>query len=279
LSSISVGQFVDISGQLLDTNGQLAYATGLAPVKLDATFGQVRIQPTTLWANLNSTASGTVNVGLRWVADYEPSVLNFAGTGTSASVDATAASYIINTGSLTVPTSPAGALFPGLLQIVGTANTFGQGPPYFNASSIQDASALPQELILEWSASGSNNPYTAVSASGLSVNLNDANLAPGVAGAVHLIRSGPTVIDVNSLTNPNPGVLTIVPSTPTATGSLFTIGNITNGLFVFNDATHFASKVSSDTSSSTPTNKLVATGQYNPSTGTFTATNIEISVH
>ena len=275
LSSISVGQFIDVSGVVTYV------ADGSTnPASLDATFGQVRIQPTKLWGNLVSTASGTANVSLDWVAHYEPTDFNFAGTGTS--VDATAGNYVINTGSLTVPTSPTGALFPGLLQIVGTANTFGQGPPYFTASAIQDASVLPQQLILEWSGSGSNNPYTNVAPSGLlSVNLNDANLAPGVAGAVHVIRSGPSEIDVNSLSNPNPGVLVIVPSAPTATGSLFAIGNTATGLSVYNTPATFAVAVATDATSTTatPTNKLVATGQYDPSTGTFTATNIEISVH
>jgi hypothetical protein len=276
LNSISVGQFIDVSGVVTYV------ADGSTnPASLDATAGQVRIQPTTLWATLVPTAS-TTTVSLDRVAYYEPANFNFAGTGTSTTFDATAGNYIINTGSLTVPTSPTDALFPGLLRIVGTANTFGQGPPYFTASSIQDASALPQRLILEWSGSGSNNPYTNVAPSGLlSVNLNDANLAPGVAGAVHVIRSGLSERDVNSLPNPNPGVLVIVPSAPTATGSLFTIGNTATGLSVYNTPATFAVAVASAATSTTatPTNKLVATGQYDPSTGTFTATNIEISVH
>ena len=274
LSAISVGQFIDVSGVVTYVGDGTTN-----PASLDATGigSQVRIQPTTLWANLNSTASGTANVSLDWLAHYEPADFTFAGTGTSTAVDATAANYIINTGALTVPTSPTGALFPGLLQIVGTANTFGQGPPYFNASSIQDASALPQQLILEWSGSGSNNPYLATASTGLSVNLSDANLAPGVAGALHVIRSGPSQTDVDSLTNPNPGVLSIVPST--AAGNQFTIGNITNGIYVFDTFSDFVTRLQSVISSTDPTYKLVATGQYDSSTGTFTATNIEISVH
>jgi hypothetical protein len=279
LSSISVGQFVDISGQLLDTNGNLVYAYGTTPVKLDATFGQVRIQPTTLWANLNSTASGTANVSLDWVAHYEPfdtaaqpptANFNFAGTGTSTSADATATNYIINTGSLTVPTSPTGALFPGLLQIVGTANTFGQGPPYFTATSITDASALPQQIILEWPLTSYNPFPTGVYPTGLNVNLQDPHLL------LHVLRTGPSQVDINSLPNLTPGVLTIVPST--ASGSQFSIGNITTGQYVYGDPTGFANKVIGFIAGGDPTYKLVATGQYNPSTGSFTATNIEISV-
>jgi hypothetical protein len=272
LSSVSVGQFIDVAGAV-------TYLTdgSTNPASLDATLGQIRIQPTTLWGTLNSTATGTADVDLLWLGHYEPNNFTFTGTGSSGGGDATAANYAINTGSLAVPTSPAGALFPGLLQIVGTANTFGQGPPYFNATAITDASQLPQQIILEWSGTGSSTPYTAAAtASGLSVNLNDANLAPGVAGALHVLRSGPQNIDVNTLTNPNPGVLTIIPST--AAGSQFTIGDITNGLFVFNTPSDFAAKVVAVTSSTYPTYKLVATGQYDPTTGSFTATNIEISV-
>jgi hypothetical protein len=293
LSSISPGQLIDIAGQLLDTNGNLVYATGLTPVKLDATTGQVRIQPTTLWADLLSTGSGTATVNLDWVSHYPPTDtttnpatpnINFAGTGTSSAVDATAANYVINTGSLAVPTSPAGAFFPGLLQIVGTANTFGQGPPYFNASSITDANQLPQTLVLEWggaSASSVNFPYDSISASGLVVNLQETHLAPGVAGAQHYLRTGPSEIDIDTL---NPNALTIVPST--AAGTRFAIGDVTNGVRVFNNFSDFVTYVSvfngnaqgSIAAIPEATYKLVATGQYDPGTGTFTATNIDISV-
>jgi hypothetical protein len=273
LNAISVGQFIDVSGVV-------TYLTdgSTNPASLDATSGQVRLQPTTLWGTLNSQATGTADVTLDWVEHYEPTFIVFTGTGSS--VDATAANYVINTGSLSVPASPSGALFPNLLKIVGTANAFGQGPPYFNATAITSASSLPQQVILEWGGTGSNNPFTSVGPTGLYVNLQDAALTG--TGGVHVLRSGPLQTDVITLPNPkaNNTTLWIVPSTASpTTANLFTIGNTVNGLYVFNDPTSFANRVTFNIGSIGPTNKLVATGQYDPTTGAFTATNIEITVH
>jgi hypothetical protein len=277
LNAISVGQFINVSGVV-------TYLTdgSTNPASLDATAGQVRLQPTTLWGTLISQTPGTANVILDWVENYEPTSSNISFKGTGSSVDASITNYVINTGSLSVSPSPSGALFPSLYQFVGTANTFGQGPPYFNATSVTPASSLPQQLILEWVGGGSSNPFTSVGANGLYVNLQDPDLTG--TGAVHVLKNDPggatQQVDVLSLPNPNNAKLSIVPSTASpATANLFTVGNIVNGLYVFNDPTNFANRVLSNIGAAALTHKLVATGQYDPTTGAFTATNIEIYMH
>jgi hypothetical protein len=166
---------------------------------------------------------------------------------------------------------------PPLFEFIGLANAFGQGPPYFNATTATPASSLPQQLIIEWSGNGSANPFTSVSGSGLSVNLQD----PTLAGTVHVIRRGPPPNDTDILTLTGlqtPNQLVIVPATATPQSQyLFTVGNVLNNTSVFSDPAAFATSVTSYIALA-PISKLVATGQYQGS-GNFVATNIEIAVH
>jgi hypothetical protein len=266
IDTVSVGQLIDVSGQVsVNTNGSNN------PTALDATLGQIRIQPTTLWGTLNSATPGSAVVNLEWVEHYEPTNIVYTGTGTSSSLDATAGNYTINTGATDLSTTPANTL----LQFAGVTNAFGQGPPDFNATTVTPASSLPQQLIIEWSGSGSPNPFTALAANGISINLQDANLT----GTVHVIRTGPQTTDVMTLPNPNPNLLVVVPATGTPQSQyLFSIGNVANKVGVFSDPTAFAARIQYYTGTVGPITKLVATGQYDGA-GHFVATNIEIAVH
>ena len=279
INTISIGQYIEVSGQVNPANASNNYVNpdgSLNPTGLDATYGQVRIKPTTLWGILNSATPGSASVNLEWVEHYELTDFNFAGTGTSSSLDATASNYSINTGTtdLTPNVNPAA---PPLFEFIGLANAFGQGPPYFNATTATPASSLPQQLIIEWSGNGSANPFTSVSGSGLSVNLQD----PTLAGTVHVIRRGPPANDTDILTLTDlqtPNQLVIVPATAAPQSQyLFTVGNVLNNTSVFSDPAAFATSVTSYIALA-PISKLVATGQYAGS-GNFVATNIEIAVH
>jgi len=261
LQSVSVGQLITVSGlATLDSS--------LNPTAMDATGGQIRLQPTTLWGNFISATPGSLSMQLLQDENFTPEALNFAGTGTSSAVDATAANYTINTGS----TDLSATTGTPLLQVTGLANTFGQGPPYFNATTITPASSLEQELVIQYANTGSNSPFTAVSASGISVNLADAALS----GSVHVVNTGPVSVDL--LNQPNPQSVQIVPATATATSPvLFGIGNMTTPAeTLFTDPGVFATKVSTLINGSLAVNKIVARGTYDATAGTFTARYIEI---
>jgi hypothetical protein len=270
--TISIGQYIEVSGKVNPTGPSNGFVNinpdgSFNPIGLDATYGQVRIKPTTLWGTLNSATTGSANLTLNWIQYYEPvpAYINFTGAGTNTS----ATNYTVNTGSTDLSATAPGTL----LNVVGFTNAYGSGPPDFTATSITPATSLPQQLIIEWSGDGSNNPFTVVAGAGLYVNLQDANL---LAGAVHVLRTGPFSADqdITKLPNPDPTLLVIVP----ATSGQFSIGNVPNGIYVFTDTTAFAARVQYNTGAIGPISKLVATGQYDGA-GHFVATNIEIAVH
>jgi len=284
IQSISVGQQVDLQGQAicaLPGGGTEACATLAADTgsttgvvaSVDATLGFVRLTPTTAWGSLLSVQpSGTAAVNLISLGGFEPSVFTFTGTGSAAGEDANPTNYVLGTGSLDLA-----AIAPGtVLQVSGLVTPFGSAPPDFTASGIIQSSAtqpsaVEQVLEINWAGNGSANPFLATpSAAGLQMNI------AADVGSVHEVRTGPLTVD---LTNPAVNVL-IVPDT-TKTDQL-TIGNpatnSTSALFTFNEFGSFVTKLNSyfGAGSKTTLAKIVAVGQYNATTGTFTAYRIDI---
>jgi hypothetical protein len=268
LQSVSVGQLVSISGVA-------TVDASFNPASFDATAGQIRLQPTKLWGTFNSITPSGVSLTLLQDVNYTPQFLNFTGTGSSSGQDASAANYIVNTGSVDESATAPNTL----LQITGLANTFGQGPPHFNATTVTPASQLEQELVIEYSGTGSLTPFSAVGASAITVNLADAALS----GTAPLVYTGPQSVPLSA--QPNPQSVQIIPAAATATSAvLFGIGNITvstsstvsPGETLFTDPTAFASRISTLINGSLPVLKIVAKGTYDANAGTFTARYIEI---
>ena len=89
IDTISIGQYIEVSGQVNPadaSNGFLNPDGSFNPTGLDATNGQVRIKPTTLWGTLNSATPGSASVSLKWIQHYEPNDFYFPGAGTNASM-------------------------------------------------------------------------------------------------------------------------------------------------------------------------------------------------
>ena len=276
VDTLSVGQYIDVAGQVNPNDPNFVNPDGtLNPDGLDATNGQVRIQPTTVWGTLVSgtTSSATVSLApVGWIEHTEPTLLNFAGTGTSSSADATPANYVIAT-----PTDQSATAAGTLLKFVGVTTPFSSGPPYFTASTVTPASSLPQQLIIEWTGNGSPNPFTDLAATGIFINLNDPTFTG--TGARHVIRSGPQETDVLNLPNPNPSLLVVVPASPTPNPAYqYSVGNVLQNISVFSDPATFAQSIQYYTGAVNAVTKLVATGQYDGA-GHFVATNIEISIY
>ncbi len=257
LNAVSIGQLIDVSGQDTVTSDGLNN-----PVSLDASFGEIRMQPTTLWGVLNSATTTTADVSLSpvgLVQNFEPvPILNFGGTGSTA--DATVANYTVAT-----PTDES-ATAPGtLLNIVGLTNTFGQGPPYFTANTITPATSLPQQLILEYAGGGSTIAIEAIVGNTLYVNLQDPDLS------VAVLNQGPSSTPVQNLPKPNPALIAIVPN---PSQFLFTIGSTLNGINVLSDPTKLATSIPALTALA-PITKIVAIGTYDGA-GNFIATDLKI---
>ena len=273
LSDISIGQLIDVSGQVTDSTDTFV------PVALDATAGQVRLQPTSIWGTLTSGTTSSATIDLQWIQGFPVTSSNVSFTGTGASgADATTATYVVNTSTTTGGATDESATAAGtLLNFVGLANTFGQGPPYFNATAVTAATSLPQRLILEYteisSNGGSSGPFTSIAANGLAVNLSDPDL---LDTDMHVSQVGPQSTDIlAAATQYGYTTLQIIPAT---TGT-FTIGNTTNGQAMYFDPTSFATQITSllaTTATNRLVQKIVADGQYDATAGTFTATNIEI---
>jgi hypothetical protein len=91
-------------------------------------------------------------------------------------------------------------------------------------------------------------------------------------GFGHFIEEGPLFIDVSTFTSP----LTVVPST-TASNMLFSIGHW--GEFStdnFDTFAAFETQLATDLNGTTPIIGIYASGSYDSTTGTFTATHIVV---
>ena len=256
LADISVGQQINVAGQpTYDSSGTVINS-------VDATRGQVRLQPTTLWGLQN--ADGTVD--LLSLGRFGPTSLSFAGTGTPGH-DATPSAYVLDTSA--VPPGPVIATGE-LLQAQGSVTRFGSAPPDFTARKITPGPSSLQTLVVNWTGAGSAAPFSSHTSAGLVVNLADASL-----GATHAIRTGPASLDMKSL--PASPLITTGGSTYLA----LAIGSTTlsTGISVYNSAAAFTSAVSSTFNGSNKITKLVAYGQYDSASNTFVASRISVALH
>jgi hypothetical protein len=267
-SSISVGQRINVSGQgTIDITGALTSmdATGTAA---GAPPGQVRLQPTPVWGTLNSAVAGSMSLNVLSIGDFQPSALTFTGTGTSSANDAVAASYAVNTPGIDESATAAGTL----LKAYGVVTPFGSAPPDFTATSVILGTATAQTLVVEWVNGGAPSPFSSASSAGLVVNLSDANLS----STIRYIATGPKQTD-----------LTTLPASPTiafAAGTTLTlaVGPITvnsiSTIQVFESASSFATALTSALNGTNKVSSLACVGQYDPTTNTFTATQVVVNL-
>jgi hypothetical protein len=255
--SISVGQRITVSGQ-----GATDSTTHLLTT-LDATQGQVRLQPTPVWGHLNSAVAGSMALNVLLLDGYQPGVFTFAGTGTAAANDAVPTSYAVNTGPLDESATPAGTL----LLATGTVTPFGSAPPDFTASSVTLGTATPQILVVEWENGGAASPFSSASSAGLVVDLSNANLS----STIRYIATGPAQTDLKTLA--------ASPTIAFASGAALTlaVGNAA-AINVFESASAFATKLSSTLNGTNLVYRLVCVGQYSNATNTFTATQVTVNL-
>jgi hypothetical protein len=261
-ASISVGQNIKVAGQAqLDASGNL---TGM-----DATAGQVRLQPTTLWGTQNSAVSGSLSLDLLSVNNLDPTVFNFTGTGMNSGLDATPASYAVNTGSIDASQNAVGTL----LKIDGFASAFGSAPPDFNATAVTLGTSADSQLIVEWDNGGTTVPFSVWNADGIIIDLSNQ----GLAGTLHVIRTGPTSVNIGSL--PSGMVIsTLNASVVNQSAVVLAIGDLTDSILTVNDSQEFANAITGILSGGTRhITKLVAVGHYDPATNTFNAQTININ--
>jgi hypothetical protein len=261
IANISVGQHIDAFGMLSSTSG-----TAASTKTLDATAGQVRLDLTPAWGVVTNLATGSATVNLQSLDGMPVSAFTFAGTGTSAATDAKPTAYVINTGSL----NQAGLTMNAPARVFGFVTPFGMAPPDFTAQTLVNFSAVPQALVVDWAQKGTTMAFMGLTATSTSLQLDLAGV-----GNLHFIQIGPETLDLTTLAT----APTIVPDTA-ATTDVFTIGH--RGKYKTENFNTFAAFVAALTTDLTPTSTVVAvaaTGQFNSTSNTFTATRIVVLIN
>jgi hypothetical protein len=271
-NSISVGQHITARGifsvnaagvTVLDSTGNSSEDTG-----------SVRLQSTELFGTLVSATSGSATLNLQAIENWPASVYNFAGNGTSAGQDPTAANFLVNTGALPVTAAAGDPLW-----IEGFTSPFGTAPPDFTAEAVNAEANEPATLVVIWSGTGTAAPFATLTSSGLTIDLANAAFASGQ------LRFGADSIDIKTLS----ATPMIVPAAaqPAANGlplfnPLFSVGpganpeTVTANISSFNGFGAFVTALNTTFATPTPATQFVARGFYNPTANTFTASSIDV---
>jgi hypothetical protein len=225
---------------------------------------------TELDGTLVSAAPGSLVLNLQTIENWPVSNYNFTGNGAAA---VTPASYVVDTGSLTLPALAAAEP----LWIDGISAPFGSAPPDFTASSVNTEPSVPARLQVDWKPAGTTTPFSTLTSTALAIDLADPNFSAGA------IRIGSESIGLTAANNP-----TIVPqAAPPATPGLpsvflpqFAIGRLsaanTIGIAVYNTFATFVTQLPKSLVAATPALHFVATGLYERSSNTFTASRIDV---
>ena len=181
--SISVGQQVVINGvATVDASTGYVSSVDATNTNYGAVGSQVRLQTGRDWGDLISATPTTATFDLAAIGIYTPNAFNFTGTNSDKSA------YVVNTGGTDLSASPAGTLFA----IDGMVTPFGSAPPDFLASSLTNAAATLQQLVIEWT--GEEHPFTSIDATGLVPDLSRTTIT-----TIHDIYTGPAVLNLKSL--------------------------------------------------------------------------------
>ncbi len=182
-NSVSVGQHIIARGiYSLPASGVTTLdATGNSSTNT----GSVRLISTQMYGPLVSSASGSLTMDLQTIDNWPISNYNFTGNGT-----VTPASYVVNTGTLTLPTGDTAG---SPLWIDGVTAPFGGAPPDFEAFALNPELSVPARLQVDWTSAGTVAPFATLTPNGLTINLSNPELSAGV------IRIGSESIALSSL--------------------------------------------------------------------------------
>jgi Domain of unknown function (DUF4382) len=299
-NSVAVGQHIIARGiYSLPTAGDVIVdATGST-----TNTGSVRLIPTNLWGALVSSTAGNLLLNLQTLSNWPVTDFAFAGNGTTAAADPTAANFSVNTGALVIPDTTVG----DPVWIDGIVAPFGAAPPDFTASAVNSelsvqmvgavapgvtcgqavSNCLPASMRVAWASPGTKTPLTGLGTTAVSVDVTDATSA--------IIRVGAESIDMKTLPV-NPQIIATAPPAGTAAtapgaGSIpvvlppiflpeYSFGDplvLTNpgGINQFSVFATFASGLATALAT-TPALQLEARGTYNRTTNTFTAISVNV---
>jgi hypothetical protein len=251
---VSVGSAIDAFGVATVATGASGEISGNAT--LDASAGQIRLDPTTASGLITAAGSGTLNLNLASLGGRSVGPFEFAGTGISAG------RYVVNTGTLDLTNSTLGV--PVI--VTGFPNSFGVTPPDFTASTLLDPTTIQAEMVVDWSA-GTTAPFAALGSSAISVDAHNSSIGPR-----HQIQIGAQAIDLAGLAS-DPS---IVPNTASS-NMVFTVGHASSGTTEsFNTYASFVARLQAELNGTTRVTGMTAVGQYTASTFSLSATSITL---
>ena len=270
IADISVGQHIDAFGTASSTSGSNS-GSGMSGSDdsnrtLDATAGSVRLDMTPVWGVVTALAAGSMTINLQSLDGLPVSAFNFAGTGTSTAMDANPMSYVIDTGPLT----QTGLAVKAPARVMGFVTPFGKSPPNFTAQTLVNFSGVPEALVIDWAQRGSATAFTGLTATSTSLQLDLAGV-----DKLHFIQMGPQTIDLTSL-----ATAPTITADATATNEVFAIGH--RGKYKTENFNTFAAFITALAADLTPTATVVdlaATGQYDSTANTFTATRLAVLIN
>lgn len=249
--------------------GSLVYAFGTASAvsssgaTLDASAGRARLGETTASGLVTGQPStDSLNLSLTMLGGRSVASFDFAGTGTSASTDASAAAYLATTGDLTLTNATTGS--PVVL--TGMVTPFGAAPPDLSASTLLDYTTINAELVVDY-GSGTPAPFASYSTSQMVLDARNSAI-----GTRHEIQIGAQTVDIVGIaTDPN-----IVPNS-SAANAVFTIGHEATGTFEnFDTYSAFITQLQTELNGEVLATGVTAVGQYTTTSYTFSASSITV---
>ncbi|MFM2289013.1 MAG: hypothetical protein RL684_2156 [Pseudomonadota bacterium] len=187
IGDISVGQRITAIG-----NATVDASTGTAT--LDASAGRVRLEVTSMWGLVTGSVASPLTLQLQAIEGRDPSHFDFSGTGATPATDASAAGYLVDTGTLSLAQLQAGA--PA--RVFGFVLPFGTATASdFNARTVVSYSQVESLLSVNWMAPGTSGAFPGLTATSTSLSLDFTGV-----GMLHALRTGPLVVDLLSLSSP-----------------------------------------------------------------------------
>jgi hypothetical protein len=253
---ISVGQSIEAFGAATP----VVASSMSGDWTVDATAGRVRMHPTPIYGFVKSTSTGALALQLDSVAGRRVSAFDFAGTGTSTSMDADPMNYEVAASGLDL----SGLSIGEPTKLIGFPTPFGMAPPDFTARTMVDFPRLPAMLSLTWIPGGTTAPFVSQNPSGLVLDL--ANPA---IGRLHVLTIGPRVLNLKLL----PSSPSIVPPADGPSAYLIVMRDESHA---FKDFADFVTELGTRLDGSTVMLTFNATGAYDGDTNVMTARSITV---
>jgi hypothetical protein len=298
-NSIAVGQHITAVGTFEVSSTGIFTIDAVSPTT-GSTAGQVRLQSTQLFGQLQSSATGSLTLDLQTIDNLPASLFDFAGDGTGAAETPVASAYLVDTsnaGTVNLTGAAAGTS----LWVDGFTSGFGKAPPDFLSfpnltfapspnqavSGVNEEAVVPASLQVVWNGTGTTTPFASSSGTSFSIDGTSTALASAV------IQIGPEIVALSTLAT----AVTVVPNTvpncvatsktnPQPCVPLFAFSTVTTAatsttpavtaIVEYNGFATFMAKLGAAITTAQPVTQLAVNGYYDRTTNTFTANNVDV---